>query len=87
MTTKTEAQAKITAAENNSYEALAAWRAAVAKLDGSVGTNGYGILNDPSELELKLLGAKKHIAEALERLAGAIWPTNADYDRSEGSDE
>lgn len=85
MTEQKEAQTKVLQAERISNEAIAAWRLAFRSLDGDVGTNGYGILRDPSELRAKLLDAKKHIEDALKHFDGVRWPTDADYDLAEKS--
>jgi hypothetical protein len=81
MTTKNEAQEKITRAELATDSAVMSWRSALAALDGDISANGHGVLRDPSALQAKLLEAKKHIENSLLYLDGVQWPTNADYDR------
>ena len=87
MTEKKAAQTKVLRAERIGTEAIKEWRLAFRSLDGDVALNGYGIIRDPDELRAKLLDARKHIEDALQHLAGVQWPTNADYDRAEGSEE
>lgn len=80
MASKQEALDKIAAAETACAKVQAEWAAADKTLSGSVGTNGYGIYRDRSELRGKLELARQHINEALKAMDAIEWPTNAEYD-------
>lgn len=71
---------KIDTAINVTSDAQNLWNKAFDELDGSVTTNGYGIYTDQTQLQGKLLRAKKHIEQALKLLNDTSWPTAADYD-------
>jgi len=80
MTSKSEVEIKVAAAEKARREAQAAWSAAAEALSGSVSVNGYGIFRDRSQLRDKLLDARNHIDSTLGALDRTDWPTNTDYD-------
>lgn len=83
MTTKEQAQSKLSAAAKACEVAVQEWRAAVAALDGSVGMNGLGILHDRNQLRNKLWDAQQHIERSLAELGKVDWPTGRDYDLAE----
>ena len=80
MPSKQDAQDKIAAAATACEKVQAEWVAADKALGGSVGTNGYGIYRDRTELRSKLALARGHIDEALKAMDAIDWPTNAEYD-------
>lgn len=81
MPSKTDALAKISAAEVECGEVQDKWNAATQALSGSVSINGYGIFHDRAyALRQKLEAAKASIHEALQILDGIDWPSEGDYD-------
>ncbi|MDH0342072.1 hypothetical protein [Chromobacterium haemolyticum] len=82
MTTKQEAQDRITSACRQCEKVQATWTAATASLKGSVRVNGYGIFHDRGEpVRQLLLDARQKIDQALSELQAIDWPTNNDYDQ------
>lgn len=82
MSSKQEAQNRITAASKQSERVLATWSEASKCLSGPVLTNGYGIIQERGEpMRQQLLEAKQKIDQALSELAAVEWPTNRDYDQ------
>lgn len=79
MTTKQQAQRKLTAAEKATTLILEGKTGAVDVLANDT-VNGYGILRDPSSTRLKLEKARVLITAAIAMLAATDWPTDSDYD-------
>lgn len=75
----TESKAKINAAIKACDRVHTAWSEASGALSGSVAINGYGIIQDPSDLRSKLVSAQASIRTALSELSVIQWPTDKDY--------
>lgn len=80
MSDKTEALARLRAAENGSGQVLDSMGAALAALGRNVSVNGMGVLRDFSAVRGQLLEARTQIDGALKLLDGIEQPLNADYD-------
>lgn len=82
MSTKEEAQARITAASRQCEQVQARWSDATLRLKDSVRVNAYGIFQDRGQpLRSLLLEAREKIDRALSELDAVDWPTNQDYDQ------
>jgi hypothetical protein len=81
MSTKQEAEIKITKAEKMCADVHEASSAAVYALSRQASVNGYGIYHDRFLIRNKLQEAQGHIQQALKTLEEIEWPTDADYDQ------
>jgi hypothetical protein len=73
----------IKAADAATSIVLENWNKANDALGYGGGTNGYGILYDPSSDIGRLLKAKEAIDAAVAAYRSTHWPTDAEYDEAE----
>lgn len=73
----------IQAAEKASDSIRDNWHKAFKSLEHGGGTNGYGILYDPSRDINRLHDAKEANDAAISAYRATHWPTDAEYDHAE----
>lgn len=80
MTTREQAKARVSVAEQGCIKVFEAMDLATKSLAGQVTTNGIGVFRDPARVRHMLQTSQTHIQKALQDLDAIEWPSEADYD-------